>query len=148
MEIIYEASDVFGDDLNALALACSIYADETARAIIKDFEARRFGKYESVLTKVVDTFTREDVERFRAMAKVDYTEALRTLEMTAEWLRLSEFEISKKKAREELENIEKINEVSGVLYEMLLKITGKKEPVKKKPVVRIYGTKSLFEGMA
>lgn len=124
MEIIYEASDVFGDDLNALALACSIYADETARAIIKDFEARRFGKYEAVLTKVVDTFTREDVERFRAMAKVDYTEALKTLEVTSEWLRLSEFKIPKKRAKEELAKVRRIFQLASDLNWQLAAIAG------------------------
>lgn len=141
LSILNEVSELFDYDIKALAIAVHRFSDgKTINKIHSDLLVSKWKKYEDALVKCSELYARE-IEAYKSRAKIDYSECVKTLGCTFDWMRLNDFTIDEETAVKELKNLDEIIKKAKQLHSTISKMRGKPLQYHEQPKL------NLFEGV-
>jgi len=130
--ILDEIMDIFGGNFKAVCIAVEdLSTNCTITQIHKDLSQSKWQKHEEALIKCSELFANE-VKAYIEYANIDYSECRRTLEATANYIRLNDFRLEATQAKNELDNLYKIRNMSDELIGLISKIAPREAKRKKK----------------
>ena len=130
--ILDEIMDIFGGNFKAVCIAVEdLSTNSTITQIHKDLSQSKWQKHEEALIKCSELFANE-VKAYIEYANIDYSECRRTLEATANYIRLNDFRLEATQAKQELKNLESIIEYAKELHGMISRISGKESRYKER----------------
>lgn len=130
--ILIEVLDIFDGNFKAVCVAVEDLSDGfTIKQIKNDLEKSNWKKYEVPLRKCSELY-KNDVLKYIECSKINYDDARRTLEATANYIRLNDFILDANSAKHELANLESIIEYAKDVHSMISRIAGKEKKYKER----------------